>query len=74
MPIISGHRGQRATRYAENSIEAFENVIKYAPAFFEIDQRLTKDSIIVLMHNASLERITNGRGKVITNHIRRITF
>ena len=64
IPIISGHRGQKAVGYAENSIEALEDVLKHTPAIFEIDPRLTKDSVIVLMHDATLERTTNGTGKV----------
>ncbi|MCM4167404.1 glycerophosphodiester phosphodiesterase [Arenibacter sp. H213] len=64
IPIISGHRGQKTIGYAENSIEALEDVLKHTPAFFEIDPRLTKDSVIVLMHDATLERTTNGTGKV----------
>lgn len=50
--------------YPENSIEAFEYVLSHTPAFFEIDPRLTKDSVIVLMHDATLERTTTGTGKL----------
>ncbi|MFC0321886.1 MULTISPECIES: glycerophosphodiester phosphodiesterase family protein [Olivibacter] len=63
-PIISGHRGGTEKGFPENSIEAFENTLKYTQAFYEIDPRLTKDSIIVLMHDATLERTTTGTGKV----------
>ncbi|QNL50444.1 glycerophosphodiester phosphodiesterase family protein [Olivibacter sp. SDN3] len=63
-PIISGHRGGMEMGFPENSLEAFENTLKYIPAFYEIDPRLTKDSIIVLMHDATLERTTTGKGKV----------
>src|SRR5690606_24037394 len=34
------------------------------PAFFEIDPRLTKDSVIVLMHDATLDRTTTATGKL----------
>jgi len=34
------------------------------PAFFEMDPGLTKDSVIVLMHDATLERTTSGKGRV----------
>jgi glycerophosphoryl diester phosphodiesterase len=34
------------------------------PAFFEIDPRLTKDSVIVLMHDETLDRTTTGKGKL----------
>ncbi len=63
-PIISGHRGGTVIGFPENSIAAFENTLKYTPAFFEIDPRLTKDSVVVLMHDATLNRTTNGTGKV----------
>lgn len=64
VPIVSGHRGGMTAGFPENSIETFENTLKYIPAFFEIDPRLTKDSIPVLMHDATLDRTTTGKGKV----------
>ena len=63
-PIISGHRGGTEKGFPENSIEAFENTLKYTPAFYEIDPRLTKDSVMILMHDATLDRTTTGKGKV----------
>ncbi len=63
-PIISGHRGGMVKGFPENSIAAFKNTLQYTPAFFEIDPRLTKDSVVVLMHDATLNRTTNGTGKV----------
>jgi len=60
--LISGHRGGRETGFPENSIQGFKNVLKQAPAFFEIDPRLTKDSVIVLMHDETLDRTTTGKG------------
>ncbi len=42
-----------------------ENTLKYTPAFFEVDPRLTKDSVIIIMHDATLDRTTNGTGKVM---------
>lgn len=63
-PIVSGHRGGKENNLPENSIAAFENTLKYTPSFFEIDPRLTKDSVIILMHDATLERTTTGKGKV----------
>ena len=64
LPIISGHRGGIGVGFPENSIETMENTLKYTPAFFEIDPRLTKDSVIVLMHDVTLDRTTNGTGKL----------
>lgn len=62
--IVSGHRGGREKGYPENSKEGFENVLRQLPAFFEIDPRLTKDSVIVLMHDATLDRTTTGKGRL----------
>jgi len=64
IPIISGHRGGIVAGFPENSIESFENTLKHTPAFFEIDPRLTKDSVIVLMHDATIDRTTNGTGRI----------
>ena len=62
--IISGHRGTVEVGLPENSIAAFEKVLEHTPAIFEIDPRLTKDSVVILMHDATLDRTTNGTGNV----------
>ncbi|MDX9882701.1 MAG: glycerophosphodiester phosphodiesterase family protein [Prolixibacteraceae bacterium] len=62
--IISGHRGGRETNFPENSIEGLRNVLTQMPAIFEIDPRLTKDGVVVLMHDATLDRTTTGKGKL----------
>lgn len=64
IPVIAGHRGTVEDGYPENSIEAMEHTLKFTPAIFEIDPRLTRDSVIVLMHDATLDRTTTGKGKV----------
>ena len=50
--------------YPENCIESFEKTLSFTEAFFEIDPRLTKDSVIVLMHDETIDRTTTGKGKV----------
>lgn len=62
--LISGHRGGLEVGYPENSLEGLRQVLTQMPAFFEIDPRLTKDSVIVLMHDATLERTTDATGKL----------
>lgn len=64
LPIVSGHRGTHIPGVPENSIEAMEYVLQHTPAFFEIDPRITKDSVIVLHHDATLDRTTTGTGKL----------
>lgn len=62
--LVSGHRGGREVGFPENSIEGFQQVLTQMPAFFEIDPRLTKDSVIVLMHDATLDRTTTAKGNL----------
>lgn len=62
--VISGHRGTIEEHMPENSIAAMEAVLKHTPAIFEIDPRLTKDAVPVMVHDATLERTTTGSGKV----------
>lgn len=62
--LVSGHRGGREYLYPENSIEGLQRTAGQMQVFFEIDPRLTKDSVIVLMHDPTLDRTTNGKGKL----------
>lgn len=62
--VISGHRGGMTAGYPENCIESFEKTLTMMPSFFEIDPRLTRDSVIVLMHDPTLDRTTNGSGRL----------
>ncbi len=63
-PLISAHRGGARTGFPENCIATFENTLQYTPSIFEIDPRLTKDSIIVLMHDETIQRTSTGTGKL----------
>ena len=65
IPMVSAHRGGPYPGFPENAIETFQNVINYTPSIIEFDVALTKDSVLVLMHDNTLERTTTGSGKVI---------
>lgn len=62
--LISAHRGGPENNFPENCIATFENTLKHTPAILEIDPRYTKDSIIIIHHDATLDRATTGKGKV----------
>jgi glycerophosphoryl diester phosphodiesterase len=64
LPFVSAHRGGPRKGFPENCIATFENTLAHTPAILEIDPRYTKDGHIVLMHDATLDRTTNGHGKV----------
>ena len=60
---VVAHRG--ASKFApENTIPALEVAIEMGADMAEIDVRQTKDGHFVLMHDETLERTTNGTGKV----------
>lgn len=63
-PIISAHRGGPAPGYPENCMATFERTLSIASAMLEMDIAMTRDSVLILMHDASLDRTTNGTGKV----------
>lgn len=60
--IIIGHRGARAAA-PENTIRAILAGMKCAE-FVEVDARLSRDRIPVIMHDPDVDRTTNGRGRV----------
>ncbi len=61
--MVAAHRGDWRNA-PENSIQAIENCIKMGVDIVEIDVRMTKDSVLVLMHDSELNRTTTGKGKV----------
>lgn len=48
----------------ENSIPALENAIRFGADIIETDVRLTKDGRIIMMHDYTVDRMTNGTGRV----------
>lgn len=62
-PWIIAHRG--ASGHApENTFAAFERAVQLGAGFIETDLQLTRDARFVAIHDATLERTTNGRGAV----------
>ncbi len=45
-------------------MSAFETTIRHGPAFLEVDVRRTRDGALVLMHDETVDRTTNGQGEV----------
>ena len=62
--IVSGHRGGMMPGYPENCIESCEKTLSMMPTFFEVDFSFTRDSVMVLMHDLTIDRTTTGKGRV----------
>lgn len=61
--LVAAHRGDWRNA-PENSLQAIENAIAMGVDIVEIDVRMTRDSQLVLMHDATIDRTTTGKGQV----------
>ncbi|MES2653919.1 MAG: glycerophosphodiester phosphodiesterase family protein [Bacteroidota bacterium] len=60
--LIAAHRGDWRSA-PENSVQALQNSIAKGFDLMELDVKLSKDSVLVVMHDNTLDRSTNGKGK-----------
>ncbi len=64
-PVISiAHRGGIVPGVPENTMAAFRRAIQEGAHVIEIDLRATSDGEVVIMHDDTVDRTTNGHGKV----------
>jgi glycerophosphoryl diester phosphodiesterase len=62
---ISAHRGGGdISGYPENCLESMKYIREKTGAWMEIDIRETKDKKLILMHDVSVDRTTDGQGNV----------
>jgi glycerophosphoryl diester phosphodiesterase len=62
-PWIIAHRGM-PTEVPENTLIGFERAIRHGADLIELDVRQTADGHIVVIHDETLDRTTNGSGAV----------
>lgn len=60
---IFAHRGSAGT-HPENTMAAFKEALKVGADGIELDVQLTKDNRLVVIHDGSVDRTTNGKGNV----------
>lgn len=61
--LTIAHRG--ASGYApENTLSAFRLAVQLQADYIELDLQLTKDGEIVILHDRSVNRTTNGKGEI----------
>jgi glycerophosphoryl diester phosphodiesterase len=61
--IVIAHRGDHTT-VPENTIASYQHAINAGADYVEVDLRTTSDGYLVVMHDESVDRMTNGTGKV----------
>jgi glycerophosphoryl diester phosphodiesterase len=62
-PFILAHRGCRA-QAPENTLVAFQLALEQGAEAIETDLRITRDRVIVCIHDATVDRTTDGTGCV----------
>lgn len=62
-PVIFGHRGACA-HAPENTIASFELAALQQADFVELDAKMSKDGKVMVIHDQTVDRTTDGHGKV----------
>lgn len=66
--LISAHRGNTG-QAPENTLAAYKDALKVGVDYVEIDVRTTLDGKLVILHDATLNRTTNGEGPLKNKRI-----
>ncbi|HPR82072.1 MAG TPA: glycerophosphodiester phosphodiesterase family protein, partial [Enterococcus sp.] len=61
---IFAHRGSSGTR-PENTLPAFAEAVRIGTDGIELDVQLTKDQQLIVMHDETVDRTTDGKGAII---------
>lgn len=61
---IVGHRGLN-TLAPENTLPSYELAGQCGVKYFECDASVTSDGVVVLMHDETIDRMTNGTGNIL---------
>jgi glycerophosphoryl diester phosphodiesterase len=62
-PILIAHRGG-AAEAPENTMAAFRHAIEIGIRFVELDVQMSRDSELIVMHDETVDRTTNGTGAI----------
>jgi glycerophosphoryl diester phosphodiesterase len=60
---VVGHRGAMGYR-PENTLASFERALELGADWIELDVHLSRDGALIVIHDETLERTTNGHGLV----------
>ena len=61
--LVSAHRAGGNSQLPENALETAQKIASQIPALYEIDVATSRDGVLFLMHDDTLDRTTNGSGK-----------
>ena len=61
--VVISHRGEHL-HHPENTMAAFEEAVRVHADYIEVDVRTTKDGELIIMHDATVNRTTDGKGEI----------
>jgi glycerophosphoryl diester phosphodiesterase len=67
--LIFAHRGSAGT-HPENTMDAFLEAERVGADGIELDVQLTKDGEVVVIHDETVDRTTNGKGYIKDSHLK----
>lgn len=62
-PLVIAHRGDSAHR-PENTLASFASALELGAELVELDVQITQDGQVVVLHDATVDRTTDGKGDV----------
>ena len=68
-PLVIGHRGVRRPGVVENTLQAFEAAVREGAEAVELDARTCASGELVVLHDETLERITDGADTRAAAHL-----
>ncbi|SFA77686.1 MULTISPECIES: glycerophosphodiester phosphodiesterase family protein [unclassified Bacillus (in: firmicutes)] len=71
-PIKVGHRGA-AGLSPENTFASFDKAMEHGMEYIELDIHMTKDGHLVVIHDDTINRTTNGKGRIRDFTIKELT-
>ena len=74
-PLVIAHRGDSAHR-PENTLASFASALEVGAEVVELDVQLTRDGHPVVLHDPTIDRTTDGKGRLVDHtlaELRRLT-
>ncbi len=62
-PLVIGHRGASVLA-PENTLASFRLALDQGADGIELDARLTRDRVVMILHDAGVERVSQGTGRM----------
>ena len=61
--VVAGHRGYKAV-YPENTLLSFQKALDLGVDMLEFDLRFSQDNVLMVIHDDTIDRTTDGSGKI----------